>query len=324
MENLINKKAELIIKREFDAPREIVFDAFADADALAEWWGPPGVPITVLKFDFRTNGIFHYKTDMQGQTAYGRFVYGQIKKPDVLEFVSSFSDENGGLTRAPFSDKFPLEIFNHLDFTEQDGKTTITLSGYPINATEEELQFFSQMSAGMQQGFAGTFNQLENYLKAKFKLKNQNKTNHKARTSSYLNFPGTTEQAFIFYRSVFGTEFIGNGIQHFGDIPQDSDHPPIPDNIKHMVLHVELPILGGHILMATDAPKELGMTLTQGNNMHICLEPETKTETKKLFDALSKDGKIVMPLADMFFGAYFGECTDKFGINWMFNCIEKK
>jgi PhnB protein len=91
-----------------------------------------------------------------------------------------------------------------------------------------------------------------------------------------------------------------------------------------MVLHVELPILGGHILMATDAPEEMGFTLTQGNNMHICLEPETKSETKKLFDALSQGGTITMPLEEMFFGSYFGSCTDRFGINWMFNCIEKK
>jgi len=163
MENQ-NNKAELIITREFNAPKEIVFNAFANAEALAEWWGPPGVPITVVKFDFKTNGVFHYKTDMQGQIAFGKFVYKQIQKYDIIEFISSFSDENCGIIRAPFSDKFPLEIFNHIKFTEQNNKTTITLSGHPVNATEDELQFFSQISAGMQQGFAGTFNQLENYL----------------------------------------------------------------------------------------------------------------------------------------------------------------
>ena len=150
------------------------------------------------------------------------------------------------------------------------------------------------------------------------------KTSNKARVCTYLNFPGNTEEAFLFYRSVFKTEFSGKGLQRFGDIPADAGHPPVAEAIKKMILHVELPILGGHILMATDAPKEMGMTLTQGNNMHICLEPETKAETKKLFDALSEGGNIVMPLADMFFGAYFGECTDRFGINWMFNCTEKK
>jgi PhnB protein len=77
-----------------------------------------------------------------------------------------------------------------------------------------------------------------------------------------------------FYRSVFKSEFSGKGIQRFGDIPQEANHHPVSDSIKKMVLHVELPILGGHVLMATDAPKEMGFTLTQGNNMHICLEPD--------------------------------------------------
>ena len=90
-----------------------------------------------------------------------------------------------------------------------------------------------------------------------------------------------------------------------------------------MVLHVELPLLGGHILMGTDAPKEMGFTLAKGNNMHICIEPETREEAKRLFDELSEGGNITMPLADMFFGAYFGEFSDKYGINWMINYQNK-
>ena len=101
---------------------------------------------------------------MQGQTMWGRFIYQRISKPDFLEFVSSFSDENGGITRAPFSDEFPLEIFNRFEFSEQDDITTITLKGYPINASEKEMQMYVAATAGMQQGFAGTFNQLEDYL----------------------------------------------------------------------------------------------------------------------------------------------------------------
>jgi len=140
------------------------FDAFSNAEAIAQWWGPPGVPITVVKLNFEPNGVFHYKAEMQGQIMWGRFVYRQIKRPDVIEFISSFSDENGGIARALFSDKFPLEIFNHLDFSEQNEKTTITLKGYPVNATEDEMQMFINATAGMQQGFAGTFDQLDNYL----------------------------------------------------------------------------------------------------------------------------------------------------------------
>lgn len=75
--------------------------------------------------------------------------------------------------------------------------------------------------------------------------------------------------------------------------------------------------------MGTDAPKEMGFTLTSGNNMHICLEPDTRKEAKRLFDELSAGGQVSMPLADMFFGSYFGEFKDKFGINWMINHLSK-
>ena len=139
------------------------------------------------------------------------------------------------------------------------------------------------------------------------------------RVCTYLNFPGNTEEAFLFYQSVFKTEFAGNGIQRFGDLPADANHPPVDDAVKKMVLHVELPITGNHILMGTDAPKEMGFTLIQGNNMHISVEPETREEAKRIFDQLSSGGNVTMPLEDMFFGAYFGAFTDKYGINWMIN-----
>jgi len=101
---------------------------------------------------------------MQGQTLWGRFIYKQIKRPDLLEFISSFTDENGGITRAPFSELFPLEIFNRLEFSEHNGKTIIKLTGYPIYATNEELRFYQQNLNSFQQGFAGTFSQLDQYL----------------------------------------------------------------------------------------------------------------------------------------------------------------
>ena len=144
-----------------------------------------------------------------------------------------------------------------------------------------------------------------------------------SRVSTYLNFPGNTEEAFNFYKTIFGGEFGGDGLQRFGDIPPVEGQPPMSEADKHLIIHVELQILGGHSIMATDAPESMGFTVIKGNNMHINLEPETKTETKRLFDALAEGGKITMELQDMFWGAYFGSCTDKYGINWMFNCTEK-
>lgn len=144
-----------------------------------------------------------------------------------------------------------------------------------------------------------------------------------ASVSTYLNFPGNTEDAFNFYRSVFGGEFGGNGISRMGDVPPSPDTPCLSDQDKNLVMHVELTILGAHSLMGTDATESMGFKLNFGNNQYINLQPDTRAETKKLFDALSAGGQVSMELQDMFWGDYFGSCTDKFGVQWMFNCSEK-
>jgi PhnB protein len=145
-----------------------------------------------------------------------------------------------------------------------------------------------------------------------------------ARVSTYLNFARNTEEAFNFYKSVFGGEFNGDRIARFRDIPPSPDMPPLSPADGHLVMHVELTILGGHVLMGTDAPESMGFHVKAGNNVFINLEPDTKQETDELFNKLSEGGKVGQPLTDMFWGAYFGSCTDKFGIQWMFNCVEKK
>jgi PhnB protein len=144
-----------------------------------------------------------------------------------------------------------------------------------------------------------------------------------SRVTTYLNFGRNTEEAFNFYKSVFGGEFTGAGIGRMKDIPATEDMPALSEDDKNLVMHVELPILGGHLLRGTDAPESMGFNLIIGNNVHINLEPDTRAETKKLFDALSSGGKITMELQDMFWGAYYGSCTDKFGVQWMFNCNQK-
>ena len=141
-----------------------------------------------------------------------------------------------------------------------------------------------------------------------------------SRVNTYLNFQRNTEDAFNFYRSVFGGEFTHGGIARFKDIPQEK---PLAEADKDLIMHIELPILGGHILMGTDAPESMGFKVNSGNNVHISLEPGTRMETKKLFDALSKGGKVTMELQNMFWGSYYGSCTDKFGVQWMFNFTEK-
>ena len=143
-----------------------------------------------------------------------------------------------------------------------------------------------------------------------------------ARVSTYLNFARSTEEAFNFYRSIFGSAFNGP-IMRFGDVPAQPGQSPLAEADRNLVMHIELPILGGHVLMGTDAPESMGFTLTTGNSVHIKLEPDTRTEADKLFKALSVNAKIEMPLQEMFWGGYFGSLTDQFGVQWMFNCTAK-
>jgi PhnB protein len=136
-----------------------------------------------------------------------------------------------------------------------------------------------------------------------------------ATLNPYLNFAGNTEEAFNFYRSVFGGDFAG-GIFRFKDTPE-ADKMNAKDRDK--VMHVALPIGNGNMLMATDALDSMGHKLTAGNNFNLSLEAESKEEADKLFKGLSAGGKVTTPLADAFWGSYFGSLTDKFGINWMVN-----
>jgi len=137
-----------------------------------------------------------------------------------------------------------------------------------------------------------------------------------AQTSTYLNFKGTTEAAFTFYKSVFGTDFVG-GISRMGDAPLQEGQPSLSESDKQLVMNVQLPILGGHLLMGTDATESMGLTLTQGNNVYICLQPDSREEADALFASLSAGGKVDMPMADMFWGDYFGSLADQYGVQWM-------
>lgn len=138
-----------------------------------------------------------------------------------------------------------------------------------------------------------------------------------ATINSYLNFNGNTEEAFNFYKSVFGSEFAS--IQRFKDTP-DADKMPADEQEK--IMHVALPI-GGNMLMGTDIPG--GMTpVVFGTNSSISVDAGSEDEGKNLFNALSSGGKVMMPFEKMFWGAFFGMITDKFGVQWMVNYAPDK
>jgi len=138
-----------------------------------------------------------------------------------------------------------------------------------------------------------------------------------ASVSTYLNFNGTTEEAFNFYKSVFGTEFVS--ISRMGDVPPQEGQPELSDADKQLIMNVTLPILGGHVLMGTDAVESMGFTVNQGNNVYISLLPDSREEADRLFAALSEGGKVEMPMQDMFWGDYYGSLVDKYGVQWMVN-----
>jgi uncharacterized protein YndB with AHSA1/START domain len=155
---------ELVIIRTFNAPKKLVYKAFSEAQALAQWWGPKGAKIEIKKFDFKPGGIFHYSMQSPMGEIWGKFNYLEITKPEKIVFTNSFSDKDANTVRAPFSNDFPMVVKNTLTLSEHEGKTTVLLKGGPVNATEAEQTFFTNMFSGMQEGFGGTFDQLDEYL----------------------------------------------------------------------------------------------------------------------------------------------------------------
>ncbi len=135
----------------------------------------------------------------------------------------------------------------------------------------------------------------------------------------YLNFAGNTEEAFTFYKSVFGGEF--SMLQRFKDTPEAGR---VPDGDRERIMHVSLPIGSRNSLMATDALESMGHKLSVGNNISLSVESDTKEETERIFRGLSAGGKVTVPLADTFWGAYFGMVSDRYGVQWMVSCPESR
>ena len=155
------------IARSFDAPLTLVWEMYAKEEHLRHWWGPKGFTWIASKLDFRPGGAFHYGMRAPtGQEMWGRFDYRAIEPLRRLEFTSAFCDPAGEVIRAPFAAKFPLRVLNDIRFSEADGGTTLLMTGRPFEAPDDDKEFFRAMFASMQQGFAGTLGQLEDYLRS--------------------------------------------------------------------------------------------------------------------------------------------------------------
>jgi uncharacterized protein YndB with AHSA1/START domain len=159
------KSREFVIERVVNAPRERVWKAWTDPEQLRMWWGPKGFLPRHAKVDLRPGGAFHYclRSD-DGQEMWGKLTYREIVPPERLEFVVSFSDEKGGLTRHPANPDWPRETMSTVTFAERAGKTTITVRWSPLAPTEAERKTFDEGHDAMRQGWTGTFDQLSDCL----------------------------------------------------------------------------------------------------------------------------------------------------------------
>lgn len=154
-----------IIKRTFNAPRNLVWKAWTEREWLMQWFGPKGTTMPVAKMDFRPGGMFHFcLRTPDGHEMWGKFVYREITAPERIVLIHSFSDANGGVTRHPMSPTWPLEMLSTTTFVEHEGKTTVTIEWLPHNASDVERNTFNNSHGSMQQGWSGTFEQLEAYL----------------------------------------------------------------------------------------------------------------------------------------------------------------
>jgi len=140
-----------------------------------------------------------------------------------------------------------------------------------------------------------------------------------ARVSTYLNFPGTSEEAFTFYAQVFGTQV--SMLQRFSDMAIPGG-PPLSEEEQSLILHVEVETLGGHLLMATDLLPSMGQEFRVGNNVTLNLEPDTTNDADRLYAALSQGGSDSTGMSQMPWGAYWGCRLDRFGVRWMLNVAE--
>jgi uncharacterized protein YndB with AHSA1/START domain len=153
--------------RSLNAPRDLVFRMWTERDHLQQWFGPKGCPIVAWTNDLRPGGMMHYAMQMPGGGAmWGRWVYREIVTPERFVFVASFSDEEGGIVRAPFSAGWPLEMLSVVTFAEQGDRTEITLRASAHNASELERETFNSAHNSLRQGWDGTFAQLAKYVQA--------------------------------------------------------------------------------------------------------------------------------------------------------------
>ena len=158
--------APFVISRSFDAPRERVWQAWTEPERLQQWFSPKGFTVLHAELDLRAGGTYHYgMRTPDGKDLWGKWLIREVKKPERLVFVNTFSDAQGGLTRHPFSPDWPRKLLSTITFEEKGKQTTVTIRWEPIEADEVEINTFEAGRPSMTQGWGGTLDNLTGYLK---------------------------------------------------------------------------------------------------------------------------------------------------------------
>ena len=253
MQNEKNNTADREIKmsRLLNAPIELVWEVWTDPEHIKNWWGPNGFTNTISKMNVSAGGEWNLVMHGPDGTDYkNKSVFREVikHKKIVYEHIS-----------AP---KFMATV----DF-ERRGNSTFLKWHMLFESKEQFIQVVKTFKA--DEGLKQNIEKLNHYLQTRIDLYKQLKTTKMSRVSTYLNFPGNTEEAFNFYKSIFGGEFAGGSLQRFGDLPAAEGQPHMSEDQKKLIIHAEFQILGGHYIMATDAPESMGFIVNKGNNMHI-------------------------------------------------------
>ena len=161
----ISQLKPFLISRSFNVSRDLMWQLWTDPNHFKNWFGPQGVTISKYEMDLRPGGMLHScMVAPDGTEMWAKLLYKEIDPPNKLTYITMFSDKDGGLARHPMSATWPLEMLTTITFTEENGQTTVSIEWLPINATTEEIETFDSARAGMDQGWSGTFAQLEAYL----------------------------------------------------------------------------------------------------------------------------------------------------------------
>ena len=160
------KTQPFVISREFNAPRERVWQAWTEPKRLQQWFSPKGFSVIKADLDLRAGGTYHYGMRMaDGKEVWGKWLIREVKRPERLVFINTFSDPQGGLTRHPFSPDWPQKMLSTVTFAEKGRATLLTIEWAPVEATDAEMKTFDSGRPSMTQGWSGTFENLTDYLK---------------------------------------------------------------------------------------------------------------------------------------------------------------